>query len=128
MTTDDRRQRLVVVASVVVAVVVANVVGDAFRLASFADLRGALVAVAIVAALGAGGGAALARVSRRDLRRAATTGALSAALVAFLVLRIPSPWIDLGPFGAGALTTLALVVLPLAQAVSILAVRRWIER
>lgn len=126
--TDARRQALVTLGAVVAAIVVANVLGDAFRLASFADVRGAAVAIVIVALLGGAAGAAMARVRRTETGRSAMAGALSAAFVAFLLLRFPSPWIDLGPFGAGSVTTLALVILPLAQIAALFAVRRWIER
>ena len=122
------RERLVVLASLIVAVVVANVLGDVFRLPSFVGLRGGAIAVVVVASLGASGGFAMARVRDTNAARPAVAGAIVAALVAFLALRFQSPWVDLGPFGAGPLTALALVVLPLAQLASIFMVTRWTVR
>lgn len=126
--TKPARERIALGGSVLLAIVVANILGDVFHLPTFADLRSAVFGVAVAAFLGATCGAALGHL--RDggsglAKRTAATGALSAALSSFLVLRMPSPWIDLGPFGAGPLTALALVVLPVAQCAAIAAARRW---
>lgn len=125
MTT---RHRLLAVASMFVALFAASACGDAFRLASAGDVRSGALGVVVVAALGGGFGAASARAREAAVGRAAAVGALSAALVAFLFLRFPSPWLDLGAFGAGPLTALTLVLLPTAQLAAILAVTRWTSR
>ena len=36
-----------------------------------------------------------------------------------------SPWLDLGPFGAGPITAIAVIVLPIAQLCAVFAVKRW---
>lgn len=126
--TKTMRGRLVAVASILVALLVANAFGDTFRLVSTGDVRSGALAVVIVAALAATFGAADARMREVGIRRGAAIGALVAALVAFLLLRLPSPWIDLGPFGAGPLTAIAVVLLPLAQIAAVLAVTRWADR
>jgi hypothetical protein len=120
--------RLLAAASVFVAVFAATVLGDAFRLVSAGDLRGGALAAAVVAALGGAFGAAYARIREAAVGRSAAIGALTAAHAAFLLLRLSSPWIDLGAFGAGPVTAIALVLLPTAQLTAILTVTRWTAR
>lgn len=123
--TNTMRERLVAVSALLVALLLANAFGDTFRLVGTGDLRSGVLALLSVAALAAVFGAASARMRGVAVGGAAAIGALVASLVAFLLLRMPSPWVDLGPFGAGPLTSLALVLFPLAQLSAILAVTRW---
>ena len=129
--TPKMREGLLAAAAITAALLVATLLGDTFRLAGLGDLRAGAAAIAAAAALAAVFGAIVARV--RDDRetsagRASVAAALVAALVAFLLLRFPSPWVDLGPFGAGPFTAMALVVLPLAQLAAVLSVTRWTAR
>lgn len=125
--TGTMRTRLVAIAAVVVAFIVATFVDDAFRLASFGALRGYVVALVAAGAVASAFGVASARVRGTAPGRCVLVAAISAAVVAFLLLRFPSPWVDLGPLGAGPVTAIAIVVLPLAQICAALAVRRWGE-
>lgn len=126
--TKTTRERLAAAVSILLALLVANVLGDTFRLVSTGDLRSGVLAVSVVAALAAAFGAALGRLRGVHAGRAAAIGALVASLIAFLLLRFPSPWIDMGPFGAGPLTAIAVFLLPLAQLGAVLAVMRWADR
>lgn len=122
------RERLAGFGAIVVALLLANVLGDVLRVPHFADPRSGAIAVLAAALLGAATGAVFARLRAVAIGRTSACGALGAALVAFLLLRAPSPWIDLGPFGAGPLFAVALVLFPLAQLAAVLAVRRWADR
>ena len=126
--TKATRARLAAVVSLLVSLLLASAFGDTFRLVGTGDLRSGALAVLVVAFLAAAFGATSARLRELGVARAAAIGALAASLVAFLLLRFPSPWVDLGPFGAGPLTALAVVLLPLAQLAAILAVTRWADR
>jgi hypothetical protein len=121
-----RRHLLLWFGSLVSAIVIANVVGDTLHLARFDGLRGAVVALATAAILGAGTGFAGARSRRTPhVTRAVAVAAICASTTAFLLLRFPSPWVDLGPFGAGPWTALALVVFPITQALATFTVYAW---
>jgi hypothetical protein len=126
--TTFRRDIGVELLSILAAIVAANVVHDVLRRAIVDDVRGASVAL-LTAALLAGTGAAFsARLRGVRVGRAAGIALVSSATVVLLLVRMPSPWIDLGPFGAGPLTRISLIVLPVAQIAAVLALRRWGER
>ncbi len=56
------------------------------------------------------------------LRRIRSTlAALFAGTLAFALVRVETPWLSLGPFGAGPIGELALVVLPLSVWIGALA-------
>lgn len=120
-----RRAALVAFVSVIVALLVANALGDSFRLLGSGDLRSTALAIVVVGVVGAAYGAAHGRLLDVALGRSAAIAALSAALVAFVLVRLPSPWLDLGPFGAGPITAIAVLVLPIAQLCAVFAVKRW---
>jgi hypothetical protein len=126
--TTTMRSRLLAAASILAAILAATTLGDAFRLVSAGDLHGGALAALVVAALGGGFGAAHARIREAAVRRSLAIGALTALHAAFLLLRFPSPWVDLGAFGAGPITAVALVLLPTAQLIAIVTVTRWTER
>ena len=124
----SRRDIGLALLSILAAVVLANVLADVLGVGRFDGLRGGVVALVASAALGAASGAILARLRSATAGKTAAIAAICAATVTFLLLRVPSPWIDLGPFGAGPLTAVALVVLPIAQIGALLGLRRWAER
>lgn len=112
--TKPTRARLIGLTSIVFAVLAANAL----------DVRSAVVAVLASAALAAAFQGAAARVSDVPAGRSSAVAAISAALAAFVLVRFPSPWVDLGPFGAGPLTAIAIVVLPAAQIAALVSVSR----
>lgn len=120
-----RRAALAAFVSVLVALLVANALGDSFRLLGSGNLRSIAFAILVVGMIGAAYGAAHGRLLDIALGRCAAIAALSATLVAFVLVRLPSPWIDLGPFGAGPITAIAVFLLPVAQLAAVFAVKRW---
>jgi hypothetical protein len=123
-----RKARLAIVIGALAASIIAgDVLGDALRPAGSGDLRGGALLVCASAILGAAYAAARLRTTSLAPGRAAGAGAIVASVVAFLLLRFPSPWVDLGPFGAGPLTAVTVVVLPLAVLATVLATTAWVE-
>lgn len=118
-----RRDLVVSIGAVIAALIVANVLGDAFALASFAlTVARAAAGIAAAAMLGAVSGALFGGPRGQALRTAAAAG-IACATVAFVLLRFPAPWIDLGPFGAGPATAVAVLLLPATQIAGIGAAR-----
>lgn len=81
---------------------------------------GALLGAFVSAALAAAESAAFFRARLRT----AAASALVAAAVVLLVHGAPSPWLDLGPFGAGPATEIAFFLHPFAQVLGVLVARR----
>lgn len=106
-----RRKLLVTTVAALVALIAASVFDEAFGVANFAaSTARSLLGVASSAALAAMFAAVAS--DERARRRHAAAAAVFGAAISYVLLRGPSPWTDLGPFGAGPLTALAVGHLP----------------
>src|SRR5262245_13151909 len=117
-----RLKALSAIAAVLVGIAAAFVMDAAFDLARFAPgASRACLGIACLTALGGVQAAAWNVIGSKELRfESALRGAVIAGLTTFLLVRAPLPWLDLGPFGAGAIGELAILVAPLAQLLAVI--------
>jgi hypothetical protein len=119
-----RSRLLALGAATLIGAAFALVGGDALGLAR---LGPALDRAALGALASAGLAAGQANVLHRALGatlpwpRRTAIAALAAATITFVLATAKTPWIALGPFGAGPLGELALIVVPLSQLLAVLA-------
>ena len=104
-----RIDRLALVACALAALLVA-IATDELLDAPRSEPGVVALAVGVAAILGGFVGGAM---------RTATTAGVVAAALSSLLVRAPSPWMDLGPFGAGSITKMPILVLPLSATVAV---------
>ena len=110
MTAMPRRRASIAAAgALVAAIAVAFVLDDVAHVACFAPgiERGALGLVVVA------GCAGLATAANARSARNALVAAITSSALFVLLVRSPSTWLDLGPFGAGPFTALTVIVVPI---------------